>query len=170
MTATTKRATAVALALAALAAAPGAATAACSPCTSDGPIVSDPGAGAGPVDPGSGTSDGTAPAGPIFIGGGEDTSAPAPLPVLTPLRADVPEGDGGTHDATLDLLLTEAKKGVSFDWHTADLPGGAVAGEDYGAASGHVAFSKGQTDAKVSFSVIGDDVHEGDEPVGIVIT
>src|SRR3954447_2777952 len=173
MTATTKRATAVALALAALAAVPGAATAACSPCTSDGPIVSGPGpgAGAGPVDPGGGTSDGTAPVGPIFIGDGGESSAPTPLPALTPLRADVPEGDDGTHDAKIDLLLAEpAPKGVSFDWHTADLPGGAVAGEDYVAASGHVAFPKGQTDAAVSFPVIGDDVHEGDEPVAIEIT
>jgi len=173
MTATTKRATAVALTFAALAALPGAATAACSPCTSDGPIVSGPGpgAGAGPVDPGGGTSDGTAPVGPIFIGDGGESSAPTPLPVLTPLRADVLEGDDGTHDATVDLLLAEpAPKGVSFDWHTADLPGGAVAGEDYVAASGHVAFSKGQTDAAVLFAVIADDVHEGDEPVAIEIT
>ena len=185
MTATPKRAAAVALALTALAALPATGTAAtCPSCTSDGPITVDPGpvdpgpvdpgpVDPGPVDPGPGdTFDGVSPGSPIIIGDDSQNFAPAPLPTLTPVPLHISEGDAGTHDAPLVVQLgAPAKKGVSFDWHTQDLPGGAVAGADYVAAGGHVDVPKGDTTVRLSLPVIGDGLYEGhDEAFGISIT
>ncbi len=82
----------------------------------------------------------------------------------------ITEGDGGTIDANivvrlvdpfLSLLPQESGRSATVVADTLD--GTALAGEDYVATSGVVAFSPGQTTRTFTVPIVGDDVDEGTE-------
>ncbi|MBX3748170.1 MAG: hypothetical protein KF833_22910 [Verrucomicrobiae bacterium] len=81
------------------------------------------------------------------------------------IRADdvlVREGDAGTTDAVVELVLSSAVAGfVTVDYET--VAGTAGAGEDFEARRGTVHFVPGTTRAQVVVPIVGDLLPEGDE-------
>ena len=79
----------------------------------------------------------------------------------------VTEGAGVTADLTVSLSA-ESGKTVMLDWTTATpSPNGAVAGQDYTAASGTLTFDPGDTREGLSVSILDDDRGESDEYIDI---
>jgi len=84
------------------------------------------------------------------------------LPKITISDANVSEGAAGTRTASFLVSLSQGSgQPVSFNYATSDST--AVAGQDYGAASGKLIFTAGQTSAYVSVLVDGDLLDEDDE-------
>ena len=83
-------------------------------------------------------------------------------PQLSVSDSSIVEGDDGqsylTYTVNLDSASDEA---VTVDFATAD--GTAIAGEDYVANSGTLAFAAGETSKTIQIAINGDDVTETDE-------
>jgi chitinase len=92
-----------------------------------------------------------------------------PLPVVAPGEASVAEGDTDTSTVSVPVTLSApSSRTVTVDWATADQ--GAIAGEDYVAASGTLTFLPGETDKTIDVSVIGDTIVEPDETFAVVLS
>jgi large repetitive protein len=95
----------------------------------------------------------------------DDTAPPASPPVASVSDVSVTEGDTGTSPATpanftVSLSKTDAGP-VSVQFAIAS--GTATAPADYGAATGAVTFSPGETSKTVTVSVVGDKLAESNE-------
>jgi chitinase len=98
-------------------------------------------------------------------------------PAATIADVSLTEGDSGQKLATFVVALSKAAAGpVTIGYATQD--GTAVAGSDYLATSGTLAFAAGETSKSVTVSILGDTTVEGDEafrlalssPVGATLT
>ena len=90
-----------------------------------------------------------------------DDDVPA-LPEVSVTDATVTEGDSGTRSATFNVRLSAPSSlPVSLQYATSN--GTAVAGNDFSAASGTLAFSPNETHKTVSVPVIGDTDDEPNE-------
>ena len=135
----------------------------------------------GPVSAALVDPDGLAPGGGTIVstggldavlthGGAGRTAGPrAPGPVLS--VADAEGAEGGT--LAFRVTLAPAASGpVTVAYATADGPSanGAVAGEDYTAASGTLAFKPGETEKTVAVAVTGDVPGEGAETLTLALS
>lgn len=92
-----------------------------------------------------------------------------PLPSLSVADASVLEGDTGTVDLTLTVLLTPASgRTVSVDFATQD--GNARRDFDYTAAAGTLNFAPGQRSKQVTVSIKGDRTDERDESFELLLS
>jgi uncharacterized repeat protein (TIGR03806 family) len=83
-------------------------------------------------------------------------------PALSIANSSTPEGDAGNSSLVFDVTLSAPAGGpVTATYSTSD--GTAVAGSDYAATSGTVAFPAGVTTQTISVDVLGDSADEGDE-------
>ena len=102
-------------------------------------------------------------------GAGRTAGPRAPGPVLS--VADAEAAEGGT--LAFRVTLAPAASGpVTVAYATADGPSanGAVAGEDYTAASGTLAFKPGETEKTVAVAVAGDVLGEGAETLTLALS
>ena len=135
----------------------------------------------GPVSAALVDPDGLAPRGGTIVstggldavlthsGAGRTTGPRAPGPVLS--VADAEAAEGGT--LAFRVTLAPAASGpVTVAYATADGPSanGAVAGEDYTAASGTLAFKPGETEKTVAVAVAGDVLGEGAETLTLALS
>ena len=92
-------------------------------------------------------------------------------PGLSVADARVYEAAGATVDFAVTLGRA-ARETVTVDYATADGPseGGAVAGEDYTAASGTLSFAAGETAKTVSVPVLNDAHDEGEETFTLTLS
>ena len=91
------------------------------------------------------------------------------LPALTIDDATLPEGDGGTTAALLNVRLSAASNlPVTVNYSSRD--SGATAGADYGAVSGMLTFAPGETHKTISVDVFGDTAIEADESVIVFLS
>ena len=135
----------------------------------------------GPVSAALVDPDGLAPGGGTIVstggldavlthsGAGRTAGPRAPGPVLS--VADAEAAEGGT--LAFRVTLAPAASGpVTVAYATADGPSanGAVAGEDYTAASGTHAFKPGETEKTVAVAVAGDVLGEGDETLTLALS
>jgi hypothetical protein len=89
-----------------------------------------------------------------------------PLPAVRISDARVAEGNSGVTSVVLNISLSNpASQPVEVRFATADgpPPNGAIAGQDYAAASGVARFLPGQTLQRIILAVNGDTRHEPDE-------
>ena len=97
-----------------------------------------------------------------FYGGVEvyaTKNEPSPSATIHSLR--LTEGDEGTVAKLTVSLLNESNRVVSLDYTTAD--GSAVAGADYQAKTGTLAFEPGEMTSIIEVPIVGDNVYEADE-------
>ena len=135
----------------------------------------------GPVSAALVDPDGLAPGGGTIVstggldavlthsGAGRTAGPRAPGPVLS--VADAEAAEGGT--LAFRVTLAPAASGpVTVAYATADGPSanGAVAGEDYTAASGTLAFKPGETEKTVAVAVAGDVLGEGAETLTLALS
>ena len=135
----------------------------------------------GPVSAALVDPDGLAPGGGTIVstggldavlthgGAGRPAGPRAPGPVLS--VADAEGAEGGT--LAFRVTLAPAASGpVTVAYATADGPSanGAVAGEDYTAASGTLAFKPGETEKTVAVAVAGDVLGEGAETLTLALS
>ena len=135
----------------------------------------------GPVSAALVDPDGLAPGGGTIVstggldavlthsGAGRTAGPRAPGPVLS--VADAEAAEGGT--LAFRVTLAPAASGpVTVAYATADGPSanGAVAGEDYTAASGTLAFKPGETEKTVAVAVAGDVPGEGAETLTLALS
>jgi hypothetical protein len=81
---------------------------------------------------------------------------------LTINDVSITEGNSGTKEVTFEVVLDRPSVyGVTYDYTTVD--GTAIAGRDYIATSGTVAFSRGETYNTITVAIIGDTDYENDE-------
>jgi glucose/arabinose dehydrogenase len=91
-----------------------------------------------------------------------DDDGPPGSPDLVPGTASATEGNSGTRTVTVPVTLSAATSStVTASWKTADF--GAVAPNDYLAASGTVTIAPGSTTANVVVTIVGDTVDEPNE-------
>ena len=88
-------------------------------------------------------------------------------PLISVGDVEVTEGDSGTTPAHVPVTLScPSDQPVTVEYATEDGPsgpGGAVAGQDYVAASGSLTFQPGETSKDLPIQVVGDTVGEPDE-------
>lgn len=91
-------------------------------------------------------------------------------PSLTINDVSVTEGASGqAPQATFTVSLTPAAANdVTVSWVT--INGTAVAPDDYGAGSGSLTFTAGQTSQPLAISIVGDDVIEADETFSVTLS
>lgn len=94
-----------------------------------------------------------------------------PAPVLS-IRGDSPASEGaeGTRNSIgilAELSAPAPAGGVTASWHTRD--GSAIAGQDYAAGSGSLAFAAGQAQAWITLETFGDSAVEEDEYFDVVV-
>ncbi|MGD9000553.1 MAG: retention module-containing protein, partial [Granulosicoccaceae bacterium] len=94
-----------------------------------------------------------------------------PLPVISINDVTVNEPVEGTTIATFTVTLnTPSTETVTVNYATADIPGGAVAGQDYTATSGTVTFLPGETSQTIDVEVLGDNINEPSELFNVVLS
>ena len=101
---------------------------------------------------------------------GDGGTGVAPMPTISVTGAKVTEGAAGSTAKAvfgLDLSAPSASP-VTVAWRTVD--GTALAGSDYGAASGTVTFPAGVTHQEVAVSVTGDALVEGNETFSLALS
>jgi Calx-beta domain len=92
-----------------------------------------------------------------------------PLPGLTVEDASVAEGDAGLTVAQVPVALTApSAKPITIDFATLD--GSAVAGDDYTAVAGTIAFAPGETATTIDVPVLGDQTYETDEALTVTLS
>ncbi len=97
-----------------------------------------------------------------------DDTAPG-LPTLSVADVTISEGNSGTKNATLTVILSAASTGsVSVAYATAD--GTATAGSDYVATSGTLTFTAGQTSKTITVPINGDQSVELDEIFSLALS
>lgn len=80
----------------------------------------------------------------------------------------ISEGDSGTTEATLRLVLSKAADApISVSYATADAT--ATAGQDYNATDGTVTFEPGETEKSVTLSIVGDTAVEATETFAVML-
>ena len=95
----------------------------------------------------------------------DDRTVPATLSVGD---ATVHEAFGGTVAEVVVTLSEPSNKTVQVDYATAN--GTALAGYDYGAASGRLTFAPGETTRTILVAVIGDGFAEPDETFSVQLS
>jgi hypothetical protein len=92
-----------------------------------------------------------------------------PVPSLSVADKAILEGDAGTTEAPLMVVISNATvQTITVDYGTAD--GTAIAGSDYLAASGTLTFTPGMTETTIPVSIYGDTIYEGDETFTVTLT
>jgi peptidoglycan/xylan/chitin deacetylase (PgdA/CDA1 family) len=93
-----------------------------------------------------------------------------PAPTISIEDAAVTEGAAGSTTSVQVQVRLSAPSGrtVTVGYTTVD--GTAIAGADHLATSGTLTFSPGQTSRTITLTVVGDDVFEGDETFGVVLS
>jgi hypothetical protein len=88
-----------------------------------------------------------------------------PVPSITISDVNVLEGNSGVRDTTFAVTLSNPSSvTISVSYFTANgISNGAIAGVDYGASSGTLTYTAGQTVKYISVVIIGDDINEADE-------
>lgn len=108
----------------------------------------------------------------VTIGAGQGTGTIIDndaAPALSISNAAVAEGNGGSVNATFDVLLSEPSgQTVTVDWSTADDT--AVAPTDYVAGAGMLTFPAGTTARTITVAVNGDLLDEADEDYFVNLT
>ena len=100
----------------------------------------------------------------------EPLSQPTGLPVIRIGDASAKEsGDGTTVTMTFPVTLDRRVDGeVTVDWETVD--GTALAGEDYGAASGTVTFGADETRKTIAVTILDDDLPDTGETFTVLLS
>ncbi|HEX8633183.1 MAG TPA: Calx-beta domain-containing protein [Pyrinomonadaceae bacterium] len=92
-----------------------------------------------------------------------------PQHTLSVLPANVDEGDAGTSEAAVQVVLSAAStQPVTVNYATTN--GTATAGSDYVAASGSLTFNPGELSQTVKVPVNGDTLDEIDETFGLTLS
>ncbi len=78
------------------------------------------------------------------------------------------EGNGNANRMFTVTLSSAASAAITVDWATAD--GTALAGEDYTAASGSLAFAAGELTKSIAVLVLGDTAEEAGETFSVVLS
>jgi chitinase len=101
----------------------------------------------------------------ITFGTAETQATP---PSVTISDATLMEGASGTREMVFTISLSKAAtEAVTIPWSTQD--GTALAGSDYGAASGSLTFAPGETSRTISVTILGDALVEGNESFNLVL-
>ena len=102
----------------------------------------------------------------LLTPGGSNEPPPPVIPSMSITDVTNAEGKSGTRSFTFTVTLSRATTvAVSVNFATAN--GSALAGEDYNAASGTLAFKAGETTKTIVVEVIGDRRREPDESFGV---
>ena len=98
-----------------------------------------------------------------------DDPAPVTPPAATITDVSLTEGDSGQKLAIFVVTLSKAATGpVTIGYATQD--GTAMAGSDYMAKSGTLAFAAGETSKSIAVAVLGDTTVEGDEAFRLALS
>ncbi|WP_294356818.1 Calx-beta domain-containing protein [uncultured Sphingomonas sp.] len=89
-------------------------------------------------------------------------------PTASIADVSVVEGNGGERFATFTVTRSNGTAEASVAYTTVD--GSAVAGRDYGAASGTLNFAVGEVSKTIQVAIIGDTVREADERFQLILS
>ncbi|MEY3896716.1 MAG: hypothetical protein RLZZ214_2236, partial [Verrucomicrobiota bacterium] len=89
------------------------------------------------------------------------------IPALSIADVSADEGDSAEDRIFTVTLSSASTEAITVDWRTAD--GTALAGDDYTASTGTLAFEPGELNKTLAIPILGDPVEEGNESFKVVL-